>query len=58
MLAWIQTNLATLIVSLVILFFVASVIYSMIRAKKRGKSSCGCDGCSGCAMAGSCHPKQ
>jgi hypothetical protein len=33
---------------------VAGVIVSMVRNKRKGKSSCGC-GCAGCSMNGSCH---
>lgn len=32
-------------------------IFSLIRDKKRGKTSCGC-GCSNCAMNGECHKKK
>ena len=54
MLAWIQTNLATLVVSLVLLLIVASILLHLIRVKKQGKSSCGCD-CGSCGGCGSCH---
>jgi hypothetical protein len=33
---------------------VALIIFSLIRDKKKGNSSCGC-GCAHCAMAGACH---
>ena len=35
---------------------VGDVIVTMIKNKKKGKSSCGCN-CAHCAMAGSCHKK-
>ena len=55
MLAWIMGNMATIIISAVLLLVVAAVIASMVRGKRKGKSSCGC-GCAGCAMNGTCHP--
>ncbi len=47
MLAWLLANLGTIVVSLILILIVAGIIYSMIRNKKMGKSSCGC-GCAGC----------
>ena len=46
--------MATAIVGGVLLLVVGTVVYSMIRDRKKGKSACGC-GCAHCAMAGSCH---
>lgn len=57
MLAWIMENLATILISAVLVVIVAAVIAGMVRDKKKGKSSCGC-GCSGCAMNGACHRKK
>lgn len=57
MIAWIISNLATIIISAVLIIVVAVVIAGMARNKRKGKSSCGC-GCAGCAMNGSCHPKR
>lgn len=57
MLTWIMGNMATIIISGVLMIMVMAVIASMIRSKKKGKSSCGC-GCAGCAMNGACHPKK
>lgn len=57
MLTWIMENMATIIISAVLLIMVAAVIAGMIRSKRKGKSSCGC-GCSGCAMNGACHPAK
>ena len=56
MLTWIVENLATVIICIVLVAVVAAIIVSLIRNKKRGKSSCGCN-CAHCAMAGSCHKK-
>lgn len=57
MLAWIMENLATILISAVLVVIVAAVIAGMVCDKKKGKSSCGC-GCSGCAMNGACHRKK
>lgn len=54
MLNWITDNLSTIIVSLVLILIVAAIICKLVRDKKKGKSSCGCN-CAHCAMAGSCH---
>lgn len=60
MIAWLTSNLATIVVGIVFFAIVGLVIWSMVRDKKSGKSSCGgnCGGCSGCGMSGSCHPKR
>lgn len=57
MFAWIAENLATIIICLVLAVIVAAIIIGLVRNKKKGKSSCGCN-CVHCAMAGSCHNKK
>lgn len=57
MLIWIMENLATIIISAILLIIVAAIIVGMVRSKRKGKSSCGC-GCAGCAMNGACHPEK
>lgn len=57
MFAWIMENMATIIISAVLMAIVAAVIAGIVRDKKKGESSCGC-GCAGCAMNGSCHPEK
>ena len=52
MFAWIAENLATIIICLVLAVIVAAIIIGLVRNKKKGKSSCGCN-CAHCAMAGS-----
>lgn len=32
-------------------------VYSLVKDKKSGRTSCGC-GCSNCAMNGECHSKK
>ncbi len=54
MLAWIIENLSTLIISAILIAAVTAVVLSMIRGRKKGKSSCGC-GCADCALRSSCH---
>lgn len=56
MFAWIAENAATIIICLVLAVIVAAIIVKMVRDKKKGRSSCGCN-CAHCAMAGSCHKK-
>lgn len=57
MLTWILENMATIVISAVLIIMVAAVVASMVRGKRKGKSSCGC-GCAGCAMNGACHSKK
>ncbi len=57
MLTWLMENMATIIISMVLVLVVAAIIVSMVRGKRKGKSSCGC-GCAGCAMNGACHPAK
>lgn len=54
---WIAQNLGTLFISTVLIAIVTSIIISLIRQKKRGKSSCGCN-CAHCALHGQCHKQQ
>lgn len=63
MLTWLMENMATIIISAVLMIVVAVVIAGMVRNRKKGKSSCGC-GCascpagSSCAMNGVSHPEK
>ena len=54
---WLGANIASIIICAALIVIVALLIYSMIRNKKKGRSSCSC-GCSGCAMNGVCHAKD
>lgn len=54
MLAWITENMGTLLVCAFLLLIVGAVIMSLLRDRKKGKSSCGCS-CAHCAMYGACH---
>ena len=57
MLTWILANLVNIVLTAVLVLVSGLLIYSMIRNKKQGISSCGgncsaCSACNGCAMCG------
>lgn len=54
---WIQSNLATILVGVVVIAIVAIVACKLVRDKKNHKSSC-LGGCSGCPSSGMCHPRR
>ncbi len=54
MLPWLIQYLPTILICLALAAVFGLLLWSLIRDKKKGKSSCGCS-CSGCAMAGQCH---
>ena len=56
MLTWLSQNLAATAVSAVLIAIVVLIIVKLVRDRRAGKSSCGCN-CSTCAMHGSCHKK-
>ena len=56
MLSWLISNLATVLICLVLIGAVISAIAVLVRDHKKGKSSCG-GGCQGCPMSGSCHKR-
>lgn len=56
MLAWITENIGTILISAVLLLVVVLIIRKLVKDKKKGESSCGCN-CAHCAMSGSCHQK-
>ncbi len=57
MLTWLQTNIGTICVLLVVILAIVFAIAAVIRDRRNGSSGCGC-GCQGCAMRDSCHKKQ
>ena len=57
MISWIVANAGTIAAALIVLAVAGGALFVVLRDKKRGKSSCGCN-CAHCAMAGSCHGKQ
>ena len=46
--------MATILVLTVVRLLVVLVAVHLIRDKKKGRTSCGCN-CQGCAMRGRCH---
>ncbi len=49
--------LASVLVGIVLVGIVAAIIYFKAKARKLGKSSCGC-GCADCPSNCACHPKE
>ncbi len=54
MFEWIQNNLLTIGILVVLAAIVFAIVFSLIRDKRKGRSSCG-NNCAHCAMAGKCH---
>lgn len=54
MLSWISANIATILITLLLIAMVVGIIAVMRNDKKKGKSSCG-GACGHCPMAGRCH---
>lgn len=54
MLIWFSENIGTIAISIALIAMVAGVIAVMVKDRKKGKSSCGCN-CAHCPMSGSCH---
>ena len=50
MFEFISQNLATIIISAVVLAVIVLDILYLIRSKKHGKNICGCSGCNGCCQ--------
>lgn len=58
MLAFLQANLATIVVAAVVFGVWIAVVVKMIRDHKAGKGGCSCGGgCSGCPGSKYCHSK-
>ena len=57
MLAWIVSNIWTIVICAVLAAIIVAIIVSIVKDKKKGKSSCGCN-CAHCAMADSCHGQK
>ena len=53
---WLSSNLGNIVVVLILLTVVFFAVRTIVRDRRSGKSSCGCN-CGGCAMSGSCHQK-
>ena len=57
MLQWFSANAGTLVLCILLLAVVALIVRSLLRQRKQGKSSCGCN-CAHCAMHSSCHTQK
>ena len=53
MFTWLSANLVNLVIVAALVLIVGFAIRSMIRDRKAGKSSCGCN-CASCGACGSC----
>ena len=56
MLTWLQNNMGTIAVAVIVFGLLAAVAVKMIRDKKQGKTSFG--NCSQCALHGQCHKRD
>ena len=54
MVEWLAANWVNIIILAVVGGLIALAVIVMIKDKKAGKSSCGCN-CANCAMADKCH---
>ncbi len=54
MAAWIGANGGTVLAALVLVGAVCLIVRGLLKDKKRGKSSCGCN-CAHCPASGACH---
>ncbi len=54
MVEWLAANWVNIIILAVVGGLIALAVIVLIKDKKAGKSSCGCN-CANCAMAGKCH---
>lgn len=51
---WLIENFGTIVVCVILVAAVGFVLYNMIKNKRKGISSCGCN-CSSCPMGETCH---
>lgn len=54
MLEFLLSNLGTIIVGVILLAIVAVIVFKVVKDKKKGKPSCGCN-CANCPSACNCH---
>ena len=54
---WLSANLGTLVVIALLLAVILLAARSLIKDKKKGRSTCG-NNCAHCAMAATCHRHQ
>ena len=60
MFAWLSENLVNIVIIAILVLVVGLLIRGMIRDRKAGKSSCGCNcaSCGACAKCGGVIPKK
>lgn len=49
MIPWLAENLASLVLTLVVIAIVFLLVQSRLKHRRRGNCGCGCGGCRGCA---------
>jgi hypothetical protein len=54
---WLKANLLTIAILLVLAGAVFAIVFSLIRDKRKGRTSCG-NNCAHCAMAGKCRQRN
>ncbi len=57
MLAFLQNNIGTVLVGIILAAVIAVIVIKMLKDRKKGKSSCGC-GCENCPSANMCHKSK
>ena len=57
MIDWLAANWVNILVIALVAVMVFFAARSLIKDKKAGKSSCGCN-CANCALAGKCHSQN
>ena len=57
MLTWLAVNLGNIAVTVILVAVVTAIIIKLIKDKKAGKASCGCN-CSHCSANCGCHNKN
>ncbi len=50
---WLIANLGTIVVGLIVAAVITLIVVYLIRKKKKGESTCGCD-CANCPMKNKC----
>ncbi len=53
MITWIAQNIGSIVITLLLIFIIAGIIFRLIKDKKQGKSTCG-GNCAHCQMCAGC----
>ena len=56
-LTWFANNSGTIVVVVILALVVAGILFKMIRDRKQGRSSCGCN-CAQCGMGSACRQNK